>query len=85
MKRNQLTESEEEEHSPTTAVSRASCWEKTGSGGGESAEYPYSHIRRSVMSATGMENLEGAGSTHNTKISDSGYSNSCSNSQSQRR
>lgn len=31
-----------------------------------------------------MENLEGAESTHNTKISDSGYSNSCSNSQSQR-
>ncbi|KAL9697523.1 hypothetical protein quinque_000964 [Culex quinquefasciatus] len=31
-----------------------------------------------------MENMEGAESTHNTKISDSGYSNSCSNSQSQR-
>lgn len=31
-----------------------------------------------------MENHEGAESTHNTKISDSGYSNSCSNSQSQR-
>lgn len=38
-----------------------------------------------TMSATGTENLEGAESTHNTKISDSGYSNSCSNSQSQRR
>ncbi|XP_021710528.1 period circadian protein isoform X3 [Aedes aegypti] len=37
-----------------------------------------------TMSATGTENLEGAESTHNTKISDSGYSNSCSNSQSQR-
>lgn len=37
-----------------------------------------------AMSATGTENLEGAESTHNTKISDSGYSNSCSNSQSQR-
>ncbi|XP_055546661.1 period circadian protein-like [Wyeomyia smithii] len=36
------------------------------------------------MSATGTENMEGAESTHNTKISDSGYSNSCSNSQSQR-
>ncbi|XP_052889836.1 period circadian protein [Anopheles moucheti] len=36
------------------------------------------------MSATGMENLEGADSTHNTKVSDSAYSNSCSNSQSQR-
>uniref|UniRef100_A0A1Q3EZL0 Period circadian protein n=1 Tax=Culex tarsalis TaxID=7177 RepID=A0A1Q3EZL0_CULTA len=31
-----------------------------------------------------MENMEGAESSHNTKISDSGYSNSCSNSQSQR-
>lgn len=31
-----------------------------------------------------MENREGAESSHNTKISDSGYSNSCSNSQSQR-
>lgn len=38
-----------------------------------------------AMSATGTENMEGAESTHNTKISDSGYSNSCSNSQSQRR
>lgn len=28
--------------------------------------------------------MEGAASTHNTKISDSAYSNSCSNSQSQR-
>lgn len=37
-----------------------------------------------AMSATGTENMEGAESTHNTKISDSGYSNSCSNSQSQR-
>ncbi|XP_052863241.1 period circadian protein [Anopheles cruzii] len=36
------------------------------------------------MSATGMENSEGAESTHNTKVSDSAYSNSCSNSQSQR-
>uniref|UniRef100_A0A182SJD1 Period circadian protein n=1 Tax=Anopheles maculatus TaxID=74869 RepID=A0A182SJD1_9DIPT len=36
------------------------------------------------MSTTGMENLEGADSTHNTKVSDSAYSNSCSNSQSQR-
>uniref|UniRef100_A0A182N4Y2 Period circadian protein n=1 Tax=Anopheles dirus TaxID=7168 RepID=A0A182N4Y2_9DIPT len=36
------------------------------------------------MSATGMETLEGAESTHNTKVSDSAYSNSCSNSQSQR-
>ncbi|XP_055633275.1 period circadian protein isoform X2 [Toxorhynchites rutilus septentrionalis] len=31
-----------------------------------------------------MENSEGTESTHNTKISDSGYSYSCSNSQSQR-
>ncbi|XP_062565455.1 period circadian protein isoform X2 [Armigeres subalbatus] len=37
-----------------------------------------------TMSAAGTENMEGAESTHNTKISDSGYSNSCSNSQSQR-
>uniref|UniRef100_A0A182QGN9 Period circadian protein n=1 Tax=Anopheles farauti TaxID=69004 RepID=A0A182QGN9_9DIPT len=36
------------------------------------------------MSTTGMETLEGAESTHNTKVSDSAYSNSCSNSQSQR-
>lgn len=28
--------------------------------------------------------MEGAASTHNTKVSDSAYSNSCSNSQSQR-
>ncbi|XP_065081684.1 period circadian protein [Ochlerotatus camptorhynchus] len=91
MKRNQLTESEEEEHNPTATDSRVTCWKKTDSGGGESAEYPYGHIRRGVigrlnvvMSATGMENMEGAESTHNTKISDSGYSNSCSNSQSQR-
>jgi hypothetical protein len=36
-----------------------------------------------------MENVEGrtefTESTHNTKVSDSAYSNSCSNSQSQRR
>lgn len=96
MKRNQLTESEEEEHSPTAeaaAVGGETSWKKTDSGGGgKGSEYSsYSHIPRGVidrlnvvMSATGMETLEGAESTHNTKISDSGYSNSCSNSQSQR-
>ncbi|XP_058823801.1 period circadian protein isoform X2 [Topomyia yanbarensis] len=36
------------------------------------------------MSATGTENMEGSECIHNTKISDSGYSNSCSNSKSQR-
>ncbi|XP_058455326.1 period circadian protein isoform X2 [Malaya genurostris] len=36
------------------------------------------------MSATGTENMEGSESIHNTKISDSGYANSCTNSKSQR-
>lgn len=44
----------------------------------------FMHLKSELFHLYFLQTMEGPESTHNTKISDSAYSNSCSNSQSQR-